>query len=237
MRRASSYAAIVFSIAVLALLAALHVLSPEFDPSWRVVSEYANGQHAWVLTLMFTCWAMSSWTLAYAIWPYVTTRVGRVGLWVLLVAGFGQLLAAVFDINQPMHGLSDLLGAFGFPAAAMLVSVSLAHCRSPRGGKAMLWFANLTWVTTVATIAAVVLLFVTYTHAGGHVPADGKPLPIGTILPSGVVAVVGYVNRLYVLVSCVWAVLAGKTALEFTSPHPSAGQTRAVTETVRSTVQ
>jgi len=32
------------SAAALMLLASLHVLSPEFDPSWRMVSEYANGR-------------------------------------------------------------------------------------------------------------------------------------------------------------------------------------------------
>ena len=31
------------AVVVLLLLASLHVLSPEFDPSWRMVSEYANG--------------------------------------------------------------------------------------------------------------------------------------------------------------------------------------------------
>ena len=31
--------------AVILILASLHVLSPEFDPRWRVVSEYANGNY------------------------------------------------------------------------------------------------------------------------------------------------------------------------------------------------
>lgn len=90
MTRSFGFAAVMLSVVVLALLAALHVLSPEFDPSWRVVSEYANGHYGWVLSLMFACWAVSSWALAYAIWPYVSTRLGRVGLWILLAAGVGQ---------------------------------------------------------------------------------------------------------------------------------------------------
>ncbi|HEY1867314.1 MAG TPA: DUF998 domain-containing protein, partial [Candidatus Cybelea sp.] len=193
MRQAFGIAAIGFSIAVLGLLAALHVLSPEFDPSWRVVSEYANGHYGWVLTMMFTFWALSSWALVYAVWPYAATRFGRLGLWVLLLAGCGQALAAAFDVNQPLHGLADLLGAFGLPVAAMLVSVSLLHGQpSLRAGKTLLRFANLTWLTTVATIAGVVLLFFTYVHAGGHLPSDGKPLLVGTVLPAGVVAIVGY---------------------------------------------
>jgi len=31
----------------------LHVLSPEFSPSRRVISEYALGHYPWVLSLMF----------------------------------------------------------------------------------------------------------------------------------------------------------------------------------------
>src|SRR6266536_807487 len=66
--------------AVLLLLASLHVLSPEFDPSWRVVSEYANGRYGWVLSLMFAAWAVSSWALVFTIRSQVTTRAGKLGV-------------------------------------------------------------------------------------------------------------------------------------------------------------
>ena len=68
------------SAAVLVLLASLHILSPEFDPSWRMVSEYANGNYSWVLALMFIAWAVSSWTLAFAIRSQIGTMAGKVGL-------------------------------------------------------------------------------------------------------------------------------------------------------------
>lgn len=48
--------AIAAAAAALLLLASLHVLSPAFDPSWRMVSEYANGRHGWVLSLMVAAW-------------------------------------------------------------------------------------------------------------------------------------------------------------------------------------
>ncbi|MBV8068249.1 MAG: DUF998 domain-containing protein [Candidatus Eremiobacteraeota bacterium] len=77
-----------------------HVLSPEFDPSWRVVSEYADGRYAWVLTLMFALCAFGTWALAYAVWPYATRRPGRAPSqsWALRIgctssyAAFGRLL-------------------------------------------------------------------------------------------------------------------------------------------------
>ena len=36
-----------------AALIVLHVVSPEFAPSWRMVSEYANGGYPWLLLLVF----------------------------------------------------------------------------------------------------------------------------------------------------------------------------------------
>jgi hypothetical protein len=55
-----------------------------------MVSEYAFGHYAWVLSLMFVSWGISSWALAVAIWPDVRTKAGKVGLWFLIVAGIGE---------------------------------------------------------------------------------------------------------------------------------------------------
>jgi hypothetical protein len=210
MSRAASMISIVFAAFAVILLAALHVLSPEFDPSWRVVSEYANGSFGWVLSLMFACWAISTWALAFTVKGYLQTRADKIGYWILILAGAGQALASVFDIDQPLHGLADLLGGAGFPIAAMAITITL--CRAQpwlRSKRTLLWSANLTWISVVATIASVVILYITYTHAGGHVPSDGKSLPLGTVLPAGVIAVVGYANRFMVLAACAWTIIVG----------------------------
>src|SRR5947209_13437089 len=91
--------AIVAAVATLLLLASLHILSPEFDPSFRMVSEYALGHYGWVLSLMFLAWGMSSWALAVVIWSQVNTVAGKVGLWFLVIAGIGEALASIFDIT------------------------------------------------------------------------------------------------------------------------------------------
>jgi hypothetical protein len=221
MTRVAAYTAMVLSGAVVILLAALHVLSPEFQPSWRVVSEYANGHYAWVLTLMFALWAASSWCLAFSLQPLPLTRAGTVGVWFLAIAGVGEAIASAFDINHPLHALADLLGAGALPVAAMLVSISLVRSQPSLPGKAtLLILANLTWISTIATIAGVLVLFLTFTHAGGHVPSDGKPLPVGAALPAGTVTVVGYANRLYVVVACLWAIVAARTAATEVSVNP-----------------
>src|ERR1039457_5429987 len=53
----AAWLAITTTFVTILLLAALHVLSPEFSPSWRVISEYALGRYGWVLSLMFLSWA------------------------------------------------------------------------------------------------------------------------------------------------------------------------------------
>src|SRR6266704_2425629 len=97
---AGALLAIVAAAAALLLLASLHILSSEFDPSWRMVSEYALGHSGWVLSLMFLAWGISTWALAVALWSQVKTRAGKIGLWFLVIAGIGEALASVFDITH-----------------------------------------------------------------------------------------------------------------------------------------
>src|SRR5438445_6201117 len=94
--------AIAASIAAFVLLLSLHVLSPEFSPAWRMISEYANGQYGWVLSLMFIAYGASSLTLAVAIGMCAKIRRGRFypGLAVLVLSGIAQASAAQFDLNQ-----------------------------------------------------------------------------------------------------------------------------------------
>ena len=90
----SSLLAIGISVAVLVLLVSLHFLSPEFNPAWRMVSEYANGKYPMILSAMFFLWGAASWALAYTLWPHLQTTAGKVGLFFLVLAGIGEAMAA-----------------------------------------------------------------------------------------------------------------------------------------------
>ncbi len=189
--------------AVILLLASLHWLSPEFDPAWRMVSEYAKGKHGLVLSLMFASWAVSSWALAFALRPQVTTVAGRIGLLFLVAAGVGEAMAAVFDINHRLHGLAAAIGVPSLPISAMLISVGLSRTLAwSAEKKSLLWTANLTWVSFVLMAAAFAVLIVTYKQAGGDMAA-GSGI---TVLPPGVIALVGWANRLLVLAYCAWVI-------------------------------
>lgn len=120
---------ILTTVATIPLLTALHVLNPNFRPP-GVVSEHAFGHYAWVLPLMFLSWGISSWALVAATWSEVHTKAGKVGSWLLIIAGIGEAMASTFDVRHEIgHGIAGLLGVIGFPIAALLVSVALPTSR------------------------------------------------------------------------------------------------------------
>jgi hypothetical protein len=204
--------AIVAAAATLLLLASLHILSPEFDPSFRMVSEYALGHYGWVLSLMFLAWGMSAWALAVALWSQVKTRAGKVGLWFLVIAGLGEALAAVFDITHDTgHSIAGVLGIGGFPIAAVLLSVSLGRTQAWRSARSLLlWMANLNWISVILLVATVVLMTVQFAQAyGGHLPQHAP-----TRLPTGVFGLDGWSDRLIVLSNCLWVFVAARPALK-----------------------
>jgi Protein of unknown function (DUF998) len=91
-------------------LVALHLLSPQLDPSWRMVSEYANGHHRWVLTVVFLTWALGSFALAFALLPSGKGWIGAAGLLFLVLAGVGEAMGGLFDINHRLHGAAFAIG-------------------------------------------------------------------------------------------------------------------------------
>jgi hypothetical protein len=205
-----AYLAIAASIATLLLLSILHVLSPEFDPSWHMVSEYANGQYGWVLSLMFAAWAISSWALAFAIRSQAGTRAAKIGLFFLIAAGIGEAMASVFDINHPLHGLAGFIGIGSLPIAAILISVSLGRTQAwAAAKKSLLSTANLTWISVVLLIVSFIIMIVTYTQAGG----DMNTTEVPTSLPTGVIALVGWTNRFLIVAYCAWVITVAWQAL------------------------
>ena len=217
----AAWVALLATGATLVLLSALHVLSPEFSPSWRVISEYALGHYGWVLSLMFLCWGISSWALAAALWSQVRTQAGKLGLGFLIVAGIGEAMASVFDITHEVgHGTAGLLGVVGFPIAALLLSVALGRNENWRAARQpLLWLANLSWISVALLIATLAIMTVQMVHAnGGHLPQHAPKT-----LPPGVLGLDGWADRMIVLTNCAWVVVAGWHAAGLGRTNSDAG--------------
>jgi hypothetical protein len=155
----------------LILLAVLHVIEPEFDPSWRMVSEYALGPYGWVLTLSFLAMALSCAALFVTVQSEIRTISGKIGLALLLVVA-AALTTAAFFTGDPITSTSDqltthgnihafaaMVGVPGLPIAAILITRSLV--RNPAWSSArrsLLWAANLTWISLVLMFLVIALL-------------------------------------------------------------------------------
>lgn len=199
---------ILASLLTLLLLAALHILSPELNPAWRMVSEYANGSYALVLSLFFAIWGISTWALAYAIWSEPKTKSGRIGLYFLIAAGVGEVMASVFDINHSLHSLASLIGIPSLAIAAMLISKSLVKDEAwANARKSLLWTANLTWIGILLMAITFLILMITFTQSGAEMPTDSTTV---TALPAGVIGLVGWANRFLVIVYNVWVIVVAR---------------------------
>jgi hypothetical protein len=195
-----------------AALLALHAASPEFAPSWRMVSEYANGQHKWLLTIVFAGWALSSFALVVAVWPLHETTLGKIGLVFLLLAGVGQTMGGLFDINHKLHGPAAIVGIPSLCVAAVLITLALA--RRTDISAPPLWSAHLPWVTFALMIGALMLFFSSLKAAG--VDMTGRSAPLNE-LPTGVSGYVGWANRALFAATYLWAVLTSLAVVQTTA--------------------
>lgn len=160
------------------LLLSLHVLEPEFDPTWRFVSEYALGPFGWLMHLAFFLLATSLASAGVVLFSSVRSMVskisrlvGYIGLAILGLAAIGILIAAIFT-TDPMTTppaamtLSGNMHVFGAsldytPVAALVLSFVLA--RQPAWRPIRRWLFLTAGVMLLAMVAFMLML-----------PHDGK---------------------------------------------------------------
>ncbi len=155
----------VFIVALIIL--ALHAIKPEFEPSWRMISEYAIGGHGWIMKLGFLIWAASCAALALALRREVRTFLGNTGLAVLLIVAAALVVAGLFpqdpltakpderSTSGTLHAISSIIGIPGIPIAAMLVSSNLWR-KNPTWAphrSTIMWAAHATWISLMLMVA------------------------------------------------------------------------------------
>ena len=192
----------------LVVLAALHIVKPEFDPSWRMVSEYAIGRHGWVQQLAFVTLALSCVGLFVAIRPDARTVSGRIGLACLLATAAGLTIAAIFPTDPitasrdeltthgKLHGFGAMIGIPSTPLAVLLISLSLVRDRSWSAvRRPLVWTAGLVWAGLLAFALTMAVLL---PRSGGQF---GPEVPIG------------WLNRFWLVAQCAWQVTVAAQAL------------------------
>jgi len=183
----------------LVLLAALHFIKPELDPSWRMISEYEIGRYGWVMSLAFLSLAFSCAALFVAIRSQIRTTGGKIGLALLLVIAAGMTMGGIFTADPitasqdeltthgTLHGVGGLLGIPTFPIAATLISHSLTRNRawSPTR-RGLLWTVGLVWIGLLAFVLSMAVML---------------PQSEGGFGPE---VLIGWPNRLFMVANSLW---------------------------------
>jgi hypothetical protein len=169
--------AIVLSATFLTILFLLHFLEPEFDPSWRMISEYELGRYGWMMTLAFFCWGGCVLALLVALWPTLRTMGGRIGRWWLLVIGIALFGAGVFITNpitdptpstaNSLHALCGAIVILTFPIAASIVARSLTRNQEwASARRRLVWATFLVWFGLLAFFASIIISKIINPSAG-----------------------------------------------------------------------
>jgi hypothetical membrane protein len=203
------------ALAVALLIAALHAIKPEFEPSWRFISEYAIGPYAWIMQLTFLLWSASCAALAVALVRHVRTLPGKTGVGALLLVAIALALAGIFSqdpvtaapaehtTHGTLHALASMIGIPGLPIAAILISSSLWRTNpawSPHRS-ALMWPAHATWISLLCMVA----------YLAWAVPRAGG-------FTSEVWA--GWMNRLVVATYLIWQFAVARVAVTLARISP-----------------
>jgi hypothetical protein len=186
----------------LVTLAALHPLRPDIHAGRTMISQYALGRYGWLMTLSFAGFALASGCLFAALVAHPTSILSRIGLFFLLAAAFGLVMAARFPMDPvstprarmsfagKMHGISFLVGVPSQLLAVLLLFLALDGSASqatvPLGA-----LTSLIWLSLLTTI--VIMLMV----GPGKAPD-----------PNGPERFLGLPNRLFMVAYGAWLMVA-----------------------------
>lgn len=203
LRRNQRAARLAFSgaVAFIVLLVSAHILMPELDPSWHVISEYAIGNQGWVMTLAFFALATAFAGLFFTLRSEARGVIGGIGLVLLLVAALGLVLGGAFPTDPitasgderttigAIHQIGATMGT-AVPLAAIFLTWSLAGKPGWRSG--LRYLLPMTVVAVLAMIAAIVII-------GQEMVASG-----GTLGPG---VDIGWMNRIEIGIYAAWVIV------------------------------
>lgn len=197
-------------LALLCLLA-LHFTSPEFKPGWRMISEYALGKYKFLLTAFFLLWGLSTILLPFLLWNETSSMWARFGLGLIFLSGIGAVMGGLFDVKHPLHGAAFGLGVPTLPFGALIVCYHLIRkSRWLEHSSGILFSTHAVWISLVLMAVAMIVMMNGFKQAG--VPMGRNSAPPESV-PSGVIALAGYFNRLLILCYAGWIIWMAKIHL------------------------
>jgi hypothetical protein len=124
----ASLAAIILALLCFGSVMLLHIVRGEIDPLRRVMSEYANGSHGQLMTVVFYAFGLSALALAFRLRNAIHLRgVTRLFPWLLALGGVGLIAAGVFEVERPLvpDSLEEIIHSNASVAAFLLVITAM----------------------------------------------------------------------------------------------------------------
>lgn len=133
----------------------LHVLRGEIDPLRQVMSEYANGSHGVIMTVVFYGFGLSSLALAFRLRRAINLEgVTRLFPSLLAVAGVCLIASGVFEVERALvpDSLEEVIHSNASVVAFVLLIASMLlfsyACRNDDR-----WW-SFRWTSTVISLSA-----------------------------------------------------------------------------------
>jgi hypothetical protein len=198
-----STAAALYSLGALVLavvlVVLLHRLEPEFDPSWRMLSEYSLGRYGVLMRAAFIAGGTGVIAIAVALsgsaWPW------SLGLALVAIGPIGAAFIDTDPVTTPravmskrsnVHAALGSLFILGFPVAATVAGIAAAGDQAV--GPILAWASVAPWVALAWFIGATIR----------YAQPDGVGSPLVRI---------GWPNRVSMIVYLGWVALAAVLTL------------------------
>lgn len=211
MKNLLAYSTIVSGLISAISLIVLHFVSSEFKPGFRMVSEYALGNHKWLITLFFITWGLTSIFAGLMFWDIVSSGWAKFAVILLFVTGIGAIMGGLFDVNHKLHGMAFGIGIPFLPIGALIITYHLLKRAEWQSHSTALFMSSHSiWISLILMAGSMFLLFSSLKSAGIPYGPDSKPF---SELPEGVIGINGWANRLLVLCYLAFPIIGAKIFL------------------------
>jgi hypothetical membrane protein len=185
----ASLAAIILAALCFGAVMLLHIVRGEIDPLRRVMSEYANGSHGPIMTVVFYAFGLTSLALAVRLLrAFEHRRTARLISLLLGLAGVSLIASGVFEVERPLipDTLEEVIHSYA-SISAFVVLVSAMLLLSHETRRDPRWW-TFRWPSTALAI-------------GAAAAAAATPLTTQTNWSGGVQRVLGLTVLLWFLLT------------------------------------
>jgi hypothetical membrane protein len=151
----ASLAAIILAALCFGAVMLLHIVRGEIDPLRRVMSEYANGSHGPIMTVVFYAFGLTSLALAVRLLrAFEHRRTARLISLLLALAGVSLIASGVFEVERPLipDTLEEVIHSYA-SISAFVVLVSAMLLLSHETRRDPRWW-TFRWPSTALAISA-----------------------------------------------------------------------------------